>query len=72
MPLPFVPILLKLVGPLLKLGGYLAAAFHLVGVGKRKVKLKAAETALEQVEDAKDALADDDAIDRMRDKWKRG
>lgn len=71
MALPFIPILMKLVGPLLKLGGYAVAAFHLIGVGKRKVKLKAAETALEQVEDAKDALADPDAVKRVRNKWKR-
>lgn len=71
MALPLIPILMKLVGPLLKLGGYAMAALHLVGVGKRKVKLKAAETALEQVKDVKDALADDDAVSSMRDKWKR-
>ncbi len=71
MAIPFVPILMKLVGPLLKMGGYAVAAFHLIGVGKRKVKLKAAEDALEQVKDARDALSDDDAVKRMRDKWQR-
>ena len=71
MAIPFIPLLLKAIGPLVKLGGYLAAAFHLVGVGKRKVKLKAAEEALEKVADAKDAineLDDPDELDRVRER----
>lgn len=71
MAFPFIPLVMKAIGPLVKLGGYLAAAFHLVGVGKRKVKLKAAEVALEQVEDAKDAIADPDAVKRVRKRYKR-
>ncbi len=71
MAIPFIPLLLKAIGPLVKLGGYLAAAFHLVGVGKRKVKLEAAENALEQVQEARDAvdaLDDPDELERVRER----
>ena len=71
MAFPFLPLLLKVVAPLLKLGGYAVAAFHLIGVGKRKVKLEAAEDALEKVADAKDAineLDDPDELDRVRER----
>ena len=74
MAIPFIPILLKLVSPLVKLGGYALAAFHLIGVGKRKVKLEAAEDALEQVQEVDDAvsdLTDPEQRERLRKRFQR-
>ncbi len=74
MAIPFIPLLLKAIGPLVKLGGIVAAFFHISGAAKRKVKLEAAENALEQVQEVDDAisdLVDPDQRERLRKRFQR-